>query len=120
MLPVTHKIQVWVGHHNGPSARYCPLGKYPKWQQDSRVATFGALLVRAESPASHKRKCPSVGIELLMRSVEMPFRQSVAHEHAEQGACADADQRDEAARQRLVIPSAGQQGGSRKIASERR
>jgi len=64
------------------------------------VATFGALLVRAESPASHKRRCPSVGIELLMRSVEMPFRQSVAHEHAAQGACADADQRDEAARQR--------------------
>lgn len=40
MLPGTHKIQVWVGHHNGPSARYCPLGKYPKWQRESMVATF--------------------------------------------------------------------------------
>jgi hypothetical protein len=55
-----------------------------------------------------------------MRGVEMPLRQSVAQEYAEQGACADADQRDEAARQRVRDPIAGQQGASRKIALEGR
>jgi hypothetical protein len=55
-----------------------------------------------------------------MRSVEMPFRQSVAHEHAEQGACAMQTNAMRLLSSGLVIPSAGQRGASRKIASEGR
>ena len=120
MLPKYPQIQVWVGHHNGPSARYCPLGKYPKWQRESMVATLSDFPVRAESLASHKRKCPSFGIELLADAQCRDAPSAICCEHAEQDACADADQRDEAARPRLAIPSGGQQGASRKVALEGR
>ena len=73
MLPVTHKIQVWVGHHNGPSARYCPLGKYPKWQQDSRVATFGALLVRANPPLRINESVRALGLSCSCAASRCPF-----------------------------------------------
>jgi hypothetical protein len=58
----------------------------------------------------------AINPDILCVRVEMPFRQAVAQEHAEQGAREGADERDKAGQQRADDLSAAPLSVLRKIA----